>query len=63
MLQGQYKTAWKQVVHENFPQPTNPEMVPIEQDRSSKANFCRAMELFIVNSLSAMDGRDRPLKN
>jgi hypothetical protein len=29
VLQGQNKTAWKQVVHKHFPEPTNPENVPV----------------------------------
>jgi hypothetical protein len=28
VLQGQYKTAWKQVLNKNFPGPNNPAMVP-----------------------------------
>ncbi len=29
VLQGQYKTAWKKVVHEHFPEQTDPDNVPI----------------------------------
>ncbi len=32
MYQGQYKTAWKQVVQENFPEPVDPEMVSAKGD-------------------------------
>jgi hypothetical protein len=39
VLQGQYKTAWKQVIHKHFPEPTDPENVPVEQDCSSETNF------------------------
>jgi hypothetical protein len=46
VLQGQYKTVWKQVVHKYFPEPTNPENVPVKQDLSREANFRRAVELF-----------------
>jgi hypothetical protein len=51
VLQGQYKTAWKQVVHEHFPESTNPENVPIDQDCLSKTNFYCAVELFITKIL------------
>ncbi len=51
MLWGQYKTAWKQVVHEHLPEPTNTENVPVEQDCLSETNFRRAMELFITKVL------------
>jgi hypothetical protein len=47
----QYKTVWKQIVHEYFPEPTNPEMVTAEQDCSSKTNFYCALELFIIKTL------------
>ncbi len=51
VLQGQYKTTWNQVIHKNFPELTDPEMVPTKQDCSSKANFCHAVELFIIKAL------------
>ncbi len=51
VLQGQHKTAWKQVVHEHFPEPTDPENVPAKQDCSSEENFCCAVELFIIKAL------------
>jgi hypothetical protein len=59
VLQGQYKTAWKQVVHEHFLEPTNPENVPVEQDCSSEANFCRAVVLFITKILHKKKPWDR----
>jgi hypothetical protein len=52
VLQSQYKTSWKQVVHEKFPVPADLEMIPAEQDHSSKANFCHAVELFIKQGSS-----------
>jgi hypothetical protein len=58
VLQGQYKTAWKQVVHEHFPELTNPENVPVEQDCSSEANFHHAVELFITKVLHKKKLRD-----
>ncbi len=39
VLQGQYKTAWKQVMHKHFPEPTNLENVPAKQDCSREENF------------------------
>ncbi len=60
VLQGQYKTAWKQVVHEHFLEPTNPEnVVPAEQDRSTEENFCHAMELFIIKAFHKPKPQDR----
>jgi hypothetical protein len=58
VLQGQYKTAWKQVVHKHFPEPTNPENVPVKQDCSSESNFCHAVELFITKVLHEKTPRD-----
>jgi hypothetical protein len=51
MLKGQYKTAWKQVIHDNFPEPVDPVMVPPKQDCSQKENFCHAVELFLKKAL------------
>jgi hypothetical protein len=59
MLQGQYKTAWKPVAHKHFPEPTNPENVPVKQDCSSEANFRHAVELFITNVLHNKKLRDQ----
>jgi hypothetical protein len=59
VLQGQYKTAWKQVVHEHFLEPTNPENVPAKQDRSTEENFCCAVELFIIKALNKPKPRDQ----
>jgi hypothetical protein len=40
VLQGHHKTAWKQVLHEHFPEPVNAMVpVPATQDRSSEENF------------------------
>ncbi len=51
VLQGQDKTAWKQVVHEHFPELTDLENVPAEQDCLTEENFCHAVELFIIKAL------------
>jgi hypothetical protein len=45
------KTAWKQVVHEHLPEPTDPENVLVKQDCSSETNFRCAAELFITKVL------------
>ena len=52
VLQGQYKTAWKQIVHEFFPEPVDPLNVTTEQDRSSEENFRRAIVFFFPKSLA-----------
>jgi hypothetical protein len=59
VLQGQYKTVWKQVVHENFPELTYMEMVPAEQDSSSKTNFHHAVEHFIIKALQEKKPQDQ----
>jgi hypothetical protein len=59
VLQSQYKTAWKQVVHEHFPEPTDPENLPVEQDCLSKTNFRHAVELFISKVPNEKKPRDR----
>jgi hypothetical protein len=58
VLQGQYKTAWKLVMHKHFPEPTNPENVPIKQDLSTEENF-HAVELFIIKALHKPKPRAR----
>jgi hypothetical protein len=59
VLQGQYKTAWKQVMHKHFPEPTDPENVPIEQDCSREENFHCAIELFIIKALHEPKPQDQ----
>ncbi len=40
VLQGQHKTAWKQVLHEHFPEPVDLMVqLPATQDRSLEENF------------------------
>jgi hypothetical protein len=58
VLQGQNKTAWKQVVHEHFLEPTCPENVPVKQDCSSETNFRCAMEIFTIKVLHKKKPRD-----
>ncbi len=59
VLQGQYKTAWKQVVHKHFPELTDPENVPTKQNCSTEENFCRAVELFIIKALHEPKPQDQ----
>ena len=58
VLEGQYNTARKQVVHDHFPEPVDAAMVPSEHDRSLEENFCRAIELFLKKVLHEMKPRD-----
>jgi hypothetical protein len=51
VLEGQYKTAWKQVLHNHFPEPVNAVMVPSEQDRSLEENFCCAIIFLLKQAL------------
>ena len=53
------KTAWKQVMHDHFPDPVDAAMVPSEQDRSLEENFRRAIELFLKKALHEEKPRDR----
>jgi hypothetical protein len=57
-LLGQYKTAWKQILHKFFPEPVDAAMVPEEQDRSREENFRQAIELFIRKVLHEEKPRD-----
>jgi hypothetical protein len=48
VLQGHHKTAWKQVLHEHFPEPVDATVpVPAMQDCSLEENFHQAIQLFI----------------
>ena len=46
VLEGQYITALKQVMHNHFPEPVDAAMVPSEQDCSLEENFRHAIEFF-----------------
>jgi hypothetical protein len=60
VLQGHHKTAWKQVLHEPFPEPVNSMVpVPATQDCSPKENFHPAIQLFIQQTLNEKKPRDR----
>jgi hypothetical protein len=58
VLIGQYKTAWKQILHEFFPEPVDAAIVPGKQDNSHKENFRHAIELFIKKVLHEEKPRD-----
>ncbi len=59
LLQGHHKMAWKQVLHEHFPEPINA-MVPVlaTQDCSLE-EIHRAVQLFIQQTLNKKKLRDR----
>jgi hypothetical protein len=60
MLQGHHRTAWKQVLHEHFPEPVDATApVPAEQDRNQEETFHQAIQLFIQQTLNEKKPRDR----
>jgi hypothetical protein len=60
VLQGHHKTAWKQVLHEHFPEPVDTMVpVPATQDSSLEENFHQAIQLFIQQMLNKKNPRNR----
>ena len=59
VLKGQYKMAWKQVVHDNFPELVDLAMVPPEHDCSNEENSRRAIKIFLKKTLHKEKSRDR----
>ena len=60
MLQGQHRTAWKQTLHEHFLEPVDAmRPLPSNQDCNSGIIFCRAIELFLQQTLSKKKPKDR----
>jgi hypothetical protein len=60
VLQGHLKTAWKQVLHEHFPETVNATVpVPAMQDCNSEENFRQAIQLFIQQTLNEKKPQDR----
>jgi hypothetical protein len=52
VLQGQHRTAWKQVLHEHFLEPVDAMVpVPVAQDCNLEENFHQALQLFTRKSL------------
>ncbi len=47
VLEGQHKTAWKQVMHNHFPKPADAAMVPPKQDCLLEENFHHRIKLFL----------------
>jgi hypothetical protein len=59
VLLRQYKTAWKQILHEFYPELVDAVMVPAKQDRSRKENSRHVIEFFIKKVLHEEKPRDR----
>jgi hypothetical protein len=60
VLQGHHKTAWKQVLHEHFPEPVDATVpVPAKQDCNQEETFHQAIQLFIQQTLNKKKPRDR----
>jgi hypothetical protein len=60
VLQGHHKTAWKQMLHEHFPEPVDATVpVPATQDCSLEKNLHQAIQLFIQQTLNKKKPRDR----
>ncbi len=59
VLQGYYRTAWKQVLHEHFPEPVDAMVqVPAVQDCNLKESFHRVLQLFIQWTMNEKKPRD-----
>jgi hypothetical protein len=58
VLERQYKMAWKQVMHDHFPELVDAAMVPTEHDCLLEENFCCAIELFLKKALHEEKPRD-----
>jgi hypothetical protein len=53
-----YQTDWKQVLHEHFPEPADPEVVKPAQDCALADNFLRVINLFLIRTLNKKNPRD-----
>jgi hypothetical protein len=52
LFQGHHRMAWKQVLHEHFPEPVNETVpVPFAQDGNLEENFHQMLQLFIQRML------------
>jgi hypothetical protein len=58
VLLGRYQTNWKQVLHEHFPEPVDPEVVKPAHDRALAENFLCAADLFLICTLNKKKPRD-----
>jgi hypothetical protein len=52
VLIGGYQTNWKQVLHEHFLVPVDPEVVKPAQDHALAENFLHAINLFLIRTLN-----------
>jgi hypothetical protein len=60
MLQGHRRTAWKQVLHEHFPEPVDGMVpLPVAQDCNLEEIFHEALQLFIWRMLNKKKPRHR----
>jgi hypothetical protein len=62
VLLGHYQTNWKQVLHEHFPEPVDPEVTEPAQDCALAENFLRAINLFLICTLNKKKPRDHQYK-
>jgi hypothetical protein len=58
VLLGRYQTDWKQVLHEHFLEPVNPDVIKPVQDHALAENFLRATDLFLIRTLNKKKPRD-----
>ncbi len=58
VLLGRYQTNWKQVLHEHFPEPVDPEVFELVQDHTLAGKFSRAINLFLIRTLNEKKPRD-----
>ncbi len=58
VLLGRYQTNWKQVLHEHFPEPIDPEAIKPAQDCALAENFLHAIDLFLIHTLNKKKPRD-----
>ncbi len=59
VLLCRYQTDWKQVLHEHFPEPVNPEVAKPAQDCALAENFLHAIHLFLICTLNKKKPRER----
>ena len=58
VLQGCLLSNWKQVLAEHFPEPVDPEVASPAHDRSTAANFQRAINLVLKHTLNKKKPHD-----
>jgi hypothetical protein len=55
---GNVLLGWKQVLHEHFPEPVDPDVAEPVQDRALAENISRAINLFLFCTLNKKKPRD-----